>query len=725
MDALLGGGGFQPWNTVGGQTPNRPMVTSNTANAPLYQQNHDYVAGDRVIDGPGLSGGVLTSGSPVYLWAIQGSGGHSLSANGPQSCPSPANYGGGINGSPTPAQWSGATHVSDNGITWACLTQIDHITIHDMNLDAPAWQAGHLYSNSEWITTSGHAFTAGDPTWTTTKTCTSGGTPPPIGGGSDGTCIWTDRGAITYSPGNNYILHATSPIYGYVLGVQNTATENIWYGGHSKQTYANGASGEDHPIQPGFAFATTFITGSEIPIICPDLITNGSCGFTSSLVDNNGTSPYLVITTAPGDSAGETLGVTGGPLRYDPANGVAFTSSGSSTDGNNVAVALSQGGSLIFNGFQAYNPDNAAIGAGFDPPNTGTAAISGNLTRVIVKGAGSTAISLFAGDIINSLVIYTGTYPYGSAIAGKFPGNLYSDIVIGPGTSACPTCIAKQLEKPEYPTNQSCDTCVGIPYGHANVSNFQNTWMSGFANPVFYLTTTGAPLVAKFGPVTGSDNATDTPPGYVSLLFPNPPGGGPYMNSYEGGATFQWPGTSGNGCNGGPCQGLDPAAQFVHATIDGNEDFRLKSTSVLIGSGMGPVVFPPLSYTSIITAVDLAGQGRPTSGRYDIGPVQYNGTLAAPTITSPTTATGFVGTAFVYNIGATGAPTSYSASGLPSWASLNTSSGAITGIPDAAATTNATINATNGSGTGSGPLAITISPALVATVPGGALRLFH
>ena len=173
MDALLGGGGFQAWNVVGGQTANRPSVKVNIANAPLYQQNHDYVAGDRVIDGPGLSGGVLTSGSPIYLWAVQGSGGHSSVANGPQSCPSPANYGGGINGSPTPAQWSGATHVSDNGVTWVCLTNVDYITVHDATYDAPAWQGpGHAYDHYEWVTSAGRSFNVSG------SACVSGGTPP-------------------------------------------------------------------------------------------------------------------------------------------------------------------------------------------------------------------------------------------------------------------------------------------------------------------------------------------------------------------------------------------------------------------------------------------------------------------------------------------------------------------------------------------------------------------
>ena len=86
--------------------------------------------------------------------------------------------------------------------------------------------------------------------------------------------------------------------------------------------------------------------------------------------------------------------------------------------------------------------------------------------------------------------------------------------------------------------------------------------------------------------------------------------------------------------------------------------------------------------------------------------------LSAPVVTSPSTAHGTTGTPFSYQITANMSPTSYGASGLPSWASVNTSTGAITGTPDAAATTSATISATNASGTGTGPLSITISPAL-------------
>lgn len=71
-----------------------------------------------------------------------------------------------------------------------------------------------------------------------------------------------------------------------------------------------------------------------------------------------------------------------------------------------------------------------------------------------------------------------------------------------------------------------------------------------------------------------------------------------------------------------------------------------------------------------------------------------------------------VGTAFSYTITATNSPTSYSATGLPSWASLNTSTGVISGTPTAtgtstdAGTYSISLTATNS--TGIGTAAITL-----------------
>ena len=95
-------------------------------------------------------------------------------------------------------------------------------------------------------------------------------------------------------------------------------------------------------------------------------------------------------------------------------------------------------------------------------------------------------------------------------------------------------------------------------------------------------------------------------------------------------------------------------------------------------------------------------------------PVSNSGSGTAPSITSPTTATGTVGTAFSYQIAATQNPTSFGATGLPPGLSVNTATGAITGTATTAGTSNVTITARNASGPGSANLALTINAAPTA-----------
>jgi hypothetical protein len=84
---------------------------------------------------------------------------------------------------------------------------------------------------------------------------------------------------------------------------------------------------------------------------------------------------------------------------------------------------------------------------------------------------------------------------------------------------------------------------------------------------------------------------------------------------------------------------------------------------------------------------------------------------ARPEITSATTANGTVGSAFSYQIAASGPPTSYAAKKLPKGLTLNASTGAITGTPMAAGNTTITLSATNSEGIGSGNLTIRVVPA--------------
>ena len=70
----------------------------------------------------------------------------------------------------------------------------------------------------------------------------------------------------------------------------------------------------------------------------------------------------------------------------------------------------------------------------------------------------------------------------------------------------------------------------------------------------------------------------------------------------------------------------------------------------------------------------------------------------APAITSATSASGTVGSAFSYQITATNSPISYSAVGLPTGLSVNTSAGLISGTPISSGTSTVTLGATNSAG---------------------------
>jgi hypothetical protein len=82
------------------------------------------------------------------------------------------------------------------------------------------------------------------------------------------------------------------------------------------------------------------------------------------------------------------------------------------------------------------------------------------------------------------------------------------------------------------------------------------------------------------------------------------------------------------------------------------------------------------------------------------------------------------GTPFQYQIMASGSPTSYSATGLPTGLTLNTSTGLISGSPTVTGVFTVTIYATNASGTASETITITVnSPTDTPTLPQWALIL--
>lgn len=83
-------------------------------------------------------------------------------------------------------------------------------------------------------------------------------------------------------------------------------------------------------------------------------------------------------------------------------------------------------------------------------------------------------------------------------------------------------------------------------------------------------------------------------------------------------------------------------------------------------------------------------------------------TMPPPVITSPSTATGQVGTLFSYQIAGSNSPFILSAINLPPGLTVNSGTGVISGIPTQTGTFTSTLQVTNSTGTTTGPLTTTI-----------------
>jgi hypothetical protein len=108
------------------------------------------------------------------------------------------------------------------------------------------------------------------------------------------------------------------------------------------------------------------------------------------------------------------------------------------------------------------------------------------------------------------------------------------------------------------------------------------------------------------------------------------------------------------------------------------------------------------------SATASSGTGGPNS-IIITGTTNPHSGVTTPAITSATTASAAVGTAFTYTITASNNATSFGATGLPDGLSVNSTTGDITGTPTTAGTTNATLTATNSGGTGNATLTLTIA----------------
>ena len=246
-------------------------------------------------------------------------------------------------------------------------------------------------------------------------------------------------------------------------------------------------------------------------------------------------------------------------------------------------------------------------------------------------------------------------------------------------------------------------------------------------------------LVAKTGTIAPTVNAPTSADGGVTWTIPVSftgtgafelfLAGGSTTNVQTTGSPVMWYDSSGTSTSAvvsvGGTSGTPPAissAMSASATVNAAFSYQITATN-------SPTSFAATGLTGTGLSVNSAGliSGTPTAAgtiTSTISATNASGTGfagltitvaaaggSAPTITSPTTASATAGTAFSYQITASGSPTSFAASGLTGTGLSVNSAGLISGTPSAAGTITSTISATNANGTGSATLTISVAAA--------------
>ena len=275
-------------------------------------------------------------------------------------------------------------------------------------------------------------------------------------------------------------------------------------------------------------------------------------------------------------------------------------------------------------------------------------------------------------------------------------------ITVTGGTAPYTFALVAPIDIPNNLTLSAGGTLSGaISCNEANGNNRQ----------IITITDSSAsPIVATF---VGNDrlsiNVTAGPAGTCTTLtiapvsVPNPTVGTPYNQTIT---------ASG---------GLGPYTYSVSAGALPAGLTLNASTGVISGT---PTTAGAFSFT--ISAIDAADS---------TGSRAYSGTTSASAITvNPATLpNGTVGTAYSQTVSATGGNGSYtftvSAGSLPAGLSLSAATGAITGTPTTAATSNFTITATDGLGASNArAYSVTINPAITvnpATLPNGTVGVAY
>jgi hypothetical protein len=327
--------------------------------------------------------------------------------------------------------------------------------------------------------------------------------------------------------------------------------------------------------------------------------------------------------------------------------------------------------------------------------NENAATVSSPVTVNVLVGNGAPGITSFSpsGGVAGDSVVVTGTN-LGVATGVRF-GALTSSFVANSPSQLTATVPGGAVTAPIVVSNAYGTT--------STITNFNIL-------PILFR--------EDFSSITGGNNTTSGGSGTLWAGNTNFPSG---VNDYEAGGavklgTSKAPGSitsrainlAGNG-------GAFTLSFKVKGWSTKEGDIKVtagaQSQTVTYAATMtGDFETKTLNFTGGTAATTLKIET--TAGRAYIDDVTVTAEAPSspPVITSPTTAGGIAGQAFSYTIAASNSPTSFGATGLPAWASIDTTSGVISGANPIAGTNVVSISASNSFGVGSTNLTITILP---------------
>ncbi|MGD0089301.1 MAG: autotransporter-associated beta strand repeat-containing protein, partial [Planctomycetota bacterium] len=450
-------------------------------------------------------------------------------------------------------------------------------------------------------------------------------------------------------------------------------------------------------------FGSTVVNGGTLQLGVGNALPAGTALTVAggATVDCNGFNQSVAVLEGGASTAG-TVANSGGPATFSVANSIAETFAGTLT-GANLSLAMNGTGQLTLSGANTYGGgttinagtlqigNTSALGSGGLTINGSTLDLDGNsITVASLAGTGGAIVALVSMGADPPVVL---TVNQGI--------NTTYDGVIQDGLATL------SLTKSGSGTLSLTGT-----------NNFTGaTTINGGTLEVNGSDSNSAVTINSGGTLAGMGTVADVtvPSGQTGTLSPGS-AATPVATLATGNVTLASSATykvaldsvapAADEINAGT-QAVDLGGSTLSVTSNGNP--ALGKTYTIVNAGTVSGTFNGLPNGSFFAAPAVS---RWFQISYSATAVTLTDVIPPPIITSPTTAAVTINQAFSYQITANNNPASYNATGLPSWAAVNTSTGAITGTPDATGSTNVTLSATNATGTGIATLTITVNPPL-------------